>query len=610
MRFRSKIFAVLTVVWLLPLALLGFLSFTVNRDELERTSAAAQEALVQEAARGAEHWVARGVEGLRLSVSILPFDRLRAAEVPAALHIPYGQLEFIDALALVDDGGRLLVPPVADARPGVDRPAFPAADLPRFLSAVPIELALQAGTALGAPYLSSAGEAHVAIAIRVSSAPPRVVAAQMSLRELQREMSEIARAPAIAFLTTADGGLLANASPPDAPAAFSALTAPAAAAHGALSRTMPGPDGRLWLASAAPVGGLGWVAVLAQPSETALGPALRVRRYTIFWAAVAVALTAALGLLVSRSLTVPIHRLKTAARALQEGRYSEPVGAFARDEMGDLAEAFSHMAREIGRRDEEIRAWNADLQRRVDQKGEELKVAQDQILRTRRLAAIGSLGAGVAHEINNPLTAIGGFLALLQRDGIEKQAGPLKKAQEQVQRVARIVEGMLQFATQERAVQGRRFALAAPVRSVLQKYAPQLEQGGIAVSAQLDAPVREAEGDPVQIEQVIEHLVRNAIQAMPGGGQLHVSVGSVGGDSLKLVVADTGRGIASAVRERIFDPFFSSKANGGKGVGLGLSISHSIVEAHHGRILVDSVEGRGATFTVVLPAAAAAAHLS
>ncbi|HYY51557.1 MAG TPA: ATP-binding protein, partial [Myxococcales bacterium] len=139
----------------------------------------------------------------------------------------------------------------------------------------------------------------------------------------------------------------------------------------------------------------------------------------------------------------------------------------------------------------------------------------------------------------------------------------------------------------------------------------QLRQVGIEVLAELDAPLREAEGDPIQIEQVVEHLVRNAMHAMPAGGQLRVSVGAVGGDSLKLVVADTGRGIAPGVRERIFDPFFSTKDSGfGKGAGLGLSISHSIVEAHHGRILVDSTEGRGATFTVVLPAAPAPAHLS
>ncbi len=610
MRFRSKIFAVLTVVGLLPLALLGFLSFTVNRDELERTATQSQESVAQEAARGAEHWVARGVEGLRLSISILPFEQLKPGEVAAALHIPYGQLQFVDALALLDERGNLAAPLVAEARPGSSHPTFTAADLPHFLAGVPLELALQAGTALGAPYLSASGEPHVAVAVRISSQPQRVVAAQFSLDELHAMMQEVARPPAVAFLTTTEGGLLASASPRHAPEPFASLVSAAAGAHGPFSRALPGPGGEEWIASAAPVGGLGWAAVLAQPASAALGPALRVRRYTIFWAVVALLLTGALGLLVSRSLTVPIERLKKSAQALQEGRYREPIGAFGQDELGELAQAFGHMAREIQRRDEEIRAWNAELQRRVDQRGEELKAAQDQILRTRRLAAIGSLGAGVAHEINNPLMAIGGFLALLQRDAGEKQAATLRKAQEQVQRVARIVEGMLQFASQERAVQGRRFALAAPVRSVLQKYAPQLEHGRIELSAELDGAAREAEGDPIQIEQVVEHLVRNAIQAMPDGGRLRVEVAAVGGDSLRLVVADTGRGIAPGVRERIFDPFFSSKGGAAKGAGLGLSISHSIVEAHHGRIVVDSVEGHGSTFTVMLPAAAAAAHLS
>ncbi len=610
MSFRAKILSVLTVVGVLPLALLGFLSFTVNRQELERTASAAQEALVQEAARGAEHWVARGVEGLRLSLSILPFDRLHPAELVAALHIPYGQLQFIDALALLDARGELAAPVVAEPR-RTDAPGrFDPEDLSRFLAVAPRDLALQAGTALGAPYASSGGQLHLAVAVRIPASPPRVVAAQFSLAGLQQEMSETGRPPAIAFLATADGVLLATSAPPGTLRAFSSLTTDGANAHAPFSRMLAGPDGAPWLASAAPVGGLGWVAVIAQPASAALGPALRVRRYTVFWAVVALVLTAALGLLVSRSLTVPIERLKQSARALQEGRYGDPVPILGRDELGELAQAFGHMAKEIGRRDEEIRSWNSELQRRVEQRGEELKAAQDQILRTRRLAAIGSLGAGVAHEINNPLMAIAGFLALLARSADEKQGVTIAKAQEQVQRVARIVEGLQQFAAQERAVQGRRFRLAAPVKSVLQKLAPQLEQSNVQLAADLDAPVREVEGDPVQIEQVVEHLVRNALQAMPAGGKLEVRVTGLGDDSLKLVVADTGRGISAAARERIFDPFFSTKEAQGKGAGLGLSISHSIVEAHHGKILVDSVEGRGSTFTVVLPAAAAPAHLS
>ena len=118
----------------------------------------------------------------------------------------------------------------------------------------------------------------------------------------------------------------------------------------------------------------------------------------------------------------------------------------------------------------------------------------------------------------------------------------------------------------------------------------------------------DAQGDPAQMQEAIAHIVQNAISAMPEGGRLKVTLSDVNGDALKLSVTDTGRGIPKAMRDRIFDPFFTTKEGPG-GVGLGLSISHSIVEAHHGKLLVDSAEGQGATFTIVLPAAAAAAHL-
>jgi signal transduction histidine kinase len=424
-------------------------------------------------------------------------------------------------------------------------------------------------------------------------------------------MRDIARPGGLSLLATAEGGLLAS-SGGDLDAlglAHQGLLRSATDLHGALTRVLRGPDTE-WLASAAPVGGLGWVAVVAQPSTAAFGPALRVRRYTAFWAAVALVLTGVLGALVARTLTGPVEKLKRSARALQEGRYDEPIEVQGRDELGELAQAFGHMAQEVRRRDVEIRAWNAELQQRVDERSAELKAAQDQILRTRRLAALGSLGGGVAHEINNPLMVIGGYLAILKKTAADQSAAStIEKAGEQVKRVAEIVDGLLQLSSQERAFSGRRFSLAEATLEVLAKRRGELQQAGIELSEQVEC-ARDVEGDPVQIGQVIDHLVKNAIQAMPSGGNLSVSVLDVGGDSLKLTVADSGRGIPPSIRERIFDPFFSTKESGKPGVGLGLSISHSIVEAHHGRILVDSAEGCGSTFTVVLPAAAAPAHLS
>jgi signal transduction histidine kinase len=174
--------------------------------------------------------------------------------------------------------------------------------------------------------------------------------------------------------------------------------------------------------------------------------------------------------------------------------------------------------------------------------------------------------------------------------------------------VARIVDDLRNFADQERQVPGQRFALQRTVDAALSLYEDRLRASGIVLTRKVEESLPEAQGDPVQIQQVVAHLVENAINAMASGGKLDVQVGTVDGDALRLRIADTGRGIPATLRERIFDPFFTTKDREGQ-VGLGLALSHSIVEAHHGRIVVESEEGAGAAFTVLLPAAATA-HLA
>jgi signal transduction histidine kinase len=321
-------------------------------------------------------------------------------------------------------------------------------------------------------------------------------------------------------------------------------------------------------------------------------------------------LTGVLGMLLARGLSAPVRELSQGVRALAEGRYDQTVAVESRDELGQLAEGFNHMVGEIRRRDDEIRAWNSELQQRVEHRTAELKMAQDQILRTRRLAAIGSLGAGIAHELNNPLTAVAGLISLARKQLGETspQSDTLKQALEQTRRVSKIVSDLRQFSEQERTDGGRRFALEQPMQSALDLYAEEMREKRIEVLRDVKPGLREAQGDPVQIQQVIAHLLQNAIAAMPDGGELRIGLTDVAGDALKLTVSDSGKGIPPEMRERIFDPFFSTK-DGTAGVGLGLSISHSIIEAHHGKLLVDSAPGRGATFTVLLPTAAPAAHL-
>jgi signal transduction histidine kinase len=181
-------------------------------------------------------------------------------------------------------------------------------------------------------------------------------------------------------------------------------------------------------------------------------------------------------------------------------------------------------------------------------------------------------------------------------------------ALEQAGRVTRVVEELRSFADQERTTGGVRFPLEKPVHAALALFEDRFRAAGIRLTTRFDEPLPEAQGDPVQIQQVVSHLLDNAVNAMPGGGALEVSLGSISGEALRLRIADTGKGIPATMRERIFDPFFTTKEDPGR-VGLGLSVSNSIVEAHHGKIVVDSAEGAGAAVTVLLPAAAAA-HLA
>jgi two-component system, NtrC family, sensor kinase len=603
MSFRTRLFAVLALTGVLPVALLGWLSFSLHRAEVERTVSRAQISVATEAARNVERTVASGIDGLRLSVGALPSRQLSDKDLAAVLRIPYRQLPAVSAVALLGKDGRLLAPAVYEEN-GEKPDSFSDADLQSLLRHAPVDLAQQAGTALGVPYKGSTGTTRLPVAFRIDSA--RVVAAELSLQDVAARLSQL---PGTAFLASQSGLPLAG------PAALSAeetrLAAAAVSSRAPLSRLVRRDDGSEWLAAAAPVGSMGWVVGVAQPARTAFSGAVRVRDYTVFWAAVALLLTAVLGAFLSRGLSEPVRELSQGVRALAEGRYDQTVPVESRDELGQLAEGFNHMAREIGRRDEEIRAWNAELQKRVEHRTAELKLAQDQILRTRRLAAIGSLGAGIAHELNNPLTAVCGLISLARKQlgDSSPQTETLRQALEQARRVSKIVGDLRQFSEQERTQGGRRFPLELPVKGALDLYAEELRDRRIEVRQDLQEGVREAQGDPLQIQQVVAHLVQNAIAAMPEGGELRIGIADVAGDALKLTVSDSGKGIPAEIRERIFDPFFTTK-DGAAGAGLGLSISHSIVEAHHGKLLVDSAPGRGATFTVLLPAAARAAHLA
>ena len=611
MSFRRRILLALITVAVLPVLAMGALSYQANREELLRTVGHSQAQAAAELARWCERLVVDRAQALQLSATYIPFASLAGSELEAVLHIPLRQFPDLTILTVLDESGAALTETVRRARgggPSGAREVVEARDLDAFARSVPLDSARTSDIAIGPPYRSpSSGIPRVALAVRVPGAA-RFVAAEVSLAEADARVRELASGGGSAFLIDAAGRPFTTGAG-EASEDERALFAAGGGSPGGTTRTVRNQGGGTQLASYAPVGMLGWGVVLEQPTAMAFRAADRVRRYTLYWAVVALVVALLLGTFVARTLARPVADLSSAASALTEGRYDVRVEEGGGDELARLGAAFNHMAREVWRRDEEIRRWNAELQRRVQERTTELRAAEDQIARARRLAAMGSLGAGVAHGLNNPMTSLLGLITLARRDVAgAPTAELLETAIGEGRKIVRIVDDLKRLADRERNEAGRAFALAQPVRAAVEAQRSRLAEKRIALATDLEHDVPLVQGHPSQVQELVVHLIDNAVAAMPDGGRLEIGLCSVEGDAVRLHVADDGRGIPPEIRERIFDPFFTTKSTAG--AGLGLSLCHGIVEAHHGRIVVESAPGRGARFEVLLPAAARAAHLA
>jgi signal transduction histidine kinase len=604
---------VLALVGVVPVLLLGGLSFRANRDELHHLVGGLQTQAAMDLARSCRQLVLLGVDNLRLAAEYLPLERLAPDEASAVLSIPLRQLAALNLLVLVDEQGRAIAPAVFTPEGKGDRQRVTEASLALFSRQAPVRAALSTGAAIGPPYRTpEAAGGRVALAVRASEDSSRFLLAELSLAELGRRVEELAVEGGLAFVVDHQGLPVVHAQEgAELSREERELVTEGLSRGASVVRTVRGVDGAEYLAAFAPVPDLGWGVVVGRGASEAFAPAEHVRRYTAFWALVSLMATGVLGAVLARGVSQPVARLSEGVAALAAGRYDQRVSEEGRDELGVLARSFNLMAGELQRREAELRRWSEELRQRVDERTRELREAQDQIARTRRLAALGSLSAGVAHELNNPLTGILGMLSLVRAEvPPESSVGQgLTLALEQARRMASIIRELRQLAEQEQAGAGHPLELAHPVRAALHELREELQSRGVTLVCELAQSVPRVLGHVEQLQKVVSHLLRNALTAMPGGGTLTVGISTVEGDAVCLSVKDTGKGIPESLRERIFDPFFTTKDEPGR-VGLGLSVVHRIVEAHHGRIRLESVEGQGTTITIILPAAGGEAHLS
>ncbi|MBD3372716.1 MAG: hypothetical protein GF403_08380 [Candidatus Coatesbacteria bacterium] len=236
---------------------------------------------------------------------------------------------------------------------------------------------------------------------------------------------------------------------------------------------------------------------------------------------------------------------------------------------------------------------------------EEKRRLQEQLRHADRLATIGQLAAGVAHELNEPLTSILGFAQLSQKhpELPAEAAEDLELIVKSTLHAREIVKKLLFFSRQMPS-QSRPVDLNQTIEEGLYFLESRCRRQGIELVRELDPELPEITADPAQLHQVLVNLVVNAVQAMPGGGRLTISTRAVD-EGVQLAVADEGVGMVDEVREKIFLPFFTTK-DIGEGTGLGLPVVYGIITAHGGSIEVDSAPRRGSTFTITLPRRAAA----
>ena len=302
---------------------------------------------------------------------------------------------------------------------------------------------------------------------------------------------------------------------------------------------------------------------------------------------------------VVRRLTAPLADLTQLATQLGTGQLGRRINSHGRDEIGQLARALDGMSRSLG----EARQ---NLEHEVAIRTDELKTSQAQLLQAARMAAVGELAAGVAHEINNPAGIILLRTAELSRNLADTQTEALEDIgviQRQIDKIRQIVTALLTFSRRAESVgEMTNLDLNQVVLRTAQLMDGFLRSRNVEVELALapQLPLVRAEG--ARIEQVLLNLVNNAVDAMPDGGRLTFGSASEG-DRVELFVADTGAGIDAQQLDRVFDPFYTTK-DPGQGTGLGLTISFAIVEQHGGAIEASSIPGEGSRFTLQLPTAA------
>ncbi len=301
-------------------------------------------------------------------------------------------------------------------------------------------------------------------------------------------------------------------------------------------------------------------------------------------------------------ITNPLKKMVIATQVISKGDLAHRVKVNSKDEIGYLAESFNRMTVNLETANEKLIEWGKTLEKKVEERTIELREMQAHLIQSEKLASLGKLAAGIAHEINNPLGGILIYSNLLLEDTGEKSPyyENLKKIVKETSRCKNIVRGLLEFARPKEPEMSL-ININEIVESSLSIMERQTLFQNIKIKKTYASDLPKIVADSAQLQQVFVNIILNAAEAMDGKGLLTLRTSlNEDGSYMEVQFSDTGHGIKEEDKKRLFEPFFSTKEVG-KGTGLGLAISYSIIQKHKGTIEVDSQIGKGSTFTIRLP---------
>jgi two-component system NtrC family sensor kinase len=332
----------------------------------------------------------------------------------------------------------------------------------------------------------------------------------------------------------------------------------------------------------------------------------RIRKQTLEITAYAISLMTVISLIIylvlRRFVVMPVSTLSEGMKKVSTGDLGQKIVLNSEDEIGLLAGTFNVMTKDLEVARERMQNFAQALEVEVAKKVDELKKSQDKLFQAEKLASLGRLTADVAHEIRNPLTALGGFAHRLYKivEG-DRQREYAEIIIAEVDRLEKILKDVLTFSRDARSHLERR-SLDEALQEVVKTYEDLCKEQSIVVDVRIEEDLPLVLIDKDQVKQALTNLVTNAIDAMQKGGLLAIATGQEEINDVTYVflkVSDTGPGIPRENLSLIFEPFFSTKEI--HGTGLGLSITRKIIEEHGGFIKAESVEGNGATISLYFP---------